>query len=94
MLRVALAHCAEYPGEIHPRTATREHQVVVKLVLLGCRAIESCALDTEDDGIVVRSQENLSSESVCSVFPAKRKTLNSRYTESTQRTGYSLTTFH
>ena len=95
MLRVALAHRAEYPGEIHPRTATREHQVVVELIFLGCRTIKSCTLDTENDGIVVRSQEHLSSESVCSIFPTKWKTLSAiRYSESTQLRGNSLTTFH
>ena len=73
MLGVAVAYCPEHPGNIHPSTTTREHEIIVQFVGLGRGSAECSTLDREYNGLVVRVRENVATESIDRVLPSYRE---------------------
>lgn len=77
--RIAMAHLAEYPGDVHACTATREEQVVIELILLRRRALEGRALDRQYDRGIVWGQEDVPAKPVRLVFPSEGEALHSTH---------------
>ena len=59
MLDVAVAYSSKHPGNVHPSTAARGHEVVIQFVGLGCEPVERGALNQEHNGVIVRIHENV-----------------------------------
>lgn len=75
MFGVAVAYGPEHPCEVYSSTTARKHEVVVQFVGLGRGSAECCALDREDDCVVVRVYENVATEAIYWVLPSYRERL-------------------
>lgn len=75
VLGVAVAYSSKYPGNVHPSTTAREHEVVIQFVGLGCGSVERGTLDREHNGGIVRIHENVAAEAVYWVLPSYWKRL-------------------